>query len=333
MDAPRHTRRQSLALLAAGLAAPGAAFAAETPLLPAARGLPEAQFTPDDGKTDVMGMEDLLRRMTAPVMINGMGPFDFVVDTGTNRSVISDDLAAMLALPAGRPVHLHGISGQRDAPTVKLDKMEIGVRVATNLSMPVLPAKSMRGAGILGVDGLKNQRVVLDLREARLQIEPSSRSDPGAGTVIKTRRKFGQLTVVDTNLSGVQVSVLIDTGSEVSVGNSTLRRALDTRRRDADPALERVTLEGATGDVAYGDYGGIPRFRIGSLEVSNMRLVYSDLHPFTLWELDDKPAILMGMDVIRFFDRVAIDYGRNEVRFTLPAQPFFDPAGDVVRRF
>jgi predicted aspartyl protease len=340
MDAMVRNRRLILALLAAGLAAPGVVRAAEPapasprppPLLPPTPGLPEAQFTPDDGDTDLLGMEDMLRRMTAPVMVDGQGPFDFVVDTGTNRSVISDTLAARLELPAGRPVRLHGINSTIEAPTARLKSLQVGVRTARNLSLPILPARAMRGAGILGVDGLKKQRVVLDLHDQRLLIEPSSKADYAEGTAIKTRRRFGQLTVVDTDLNGVQVSVLVDTGAEVSVGNSALRRVLDTRRY-ADPAgVQRVALEGATGELAYGDYGGIPQFRIGALRIGNMRLVYADLHPFALWDLQDKPAILLGMDVLRFFDRVAIDFGRNEIRFTLPEQPFIDPASEI-RRF
>jgi hypothetical protein len=72
---------------------------------------------------------------------------------------------------------------------------------------------------------------------------------------------------------------------------------------------------------------------MGPLRVNNLRVVYSDLHPFELWGVAGKPAMLMGMDVIRFFDAVSLDYGRNEVRFTLPRQPFMDPAGEVVRRY
>ncbi len=330
MSALLQTRRRSLALFAAGLAVPGAAWAAGAAPLPDP-GLPEAQFTPDDGLTDLMGMEDMLRRMTAPVMINGQGPFNFMVDTGTNRSVISDDLAAALNLPAGRTVRLHGIGGERDAPTAKLDRFQVGAREATRLNLPVLSAKSLRCDGILGVDGLKKQRVVLDLREQRLRIEPSSRSDPGLGvSVIKARRKFGQLTVVDTDLEGLQVSVLVDTGAEVTIGNLALEAAI-ARRRKGRRSWEQVVLTGATGEEMAGVSGGVPVFRMGPLRVSNLRVVYADLHPFNLWGLTDKPAMLMGMDVIRFFDLVALDYGRNELRFVLPAQPFIDPAGEPRR--
>ena len=335
MEASSRTRRQSLALLAAGLAAPQIARAAD--LAPAAppldNSLPESQFTPEDVSTSLAGMEDALRRLTAPVMINGMGPFDFVVDTGTNRSVISDEVASALSLPAGKSVHLHGIAGEREAPTAILDRFQVGERVASHVSLPVLSMGPLRCAGILGVDGLKSQRVVLDLRQQRLQIEPSGKRPTGFGaSVVKARNMFGQLTLVDTDLDGIRVSVLIDTGSEITIGNTMLRGALDHRRRD--PALlQKVTLQGATGETTTGDYGGLPNFRIGTLRVGNLRVVYSDLHPFEIWGLADKPAVLMGMDLIRFFDQVSLDYGRNEVRFTLPKQPFIDPAGDVVRRY
>ena len=335
MNAIIRTRRQSLALLGAALAVPRAAMAAAVATPALDRSLPEAEFTPDGASTDLAGMEDMLRRMTAPVMINGQGPFDFVVDTGTNRSIISDELAERLSLPAGRIVHLHGIGGDRDAPPVTLDHFQVGERAASRLSLPVLSAKSLRCAGILGVDGLKNQRVVLNLRDQRLQIEPSSKRDRSTGaSIMRARTMFDQLTLVDTDLNGIQVSVLIDTGAEATVGNSALRRALDRRRRRDDPAtLEKVTLQGATGETTTGDFGGVPEFRIGKLRVGNLRVVYADLHPFELWGLSNTPAMLMGMDLIRLFDAVSLDYGRSEVRFTLPGQPFIDPTSDAARRF
>ena len=39
--------------------------------------------------------------MLAPVIINGAGPFQFIIDTGANTSCINQDLALSLGLPAG----------------------------------------------------------------------------------------------------------------------------------------------------------------------------------------------------------------------------------------
>ena len=49
-------------------------------------------------------------RLTIPVMINGSGPYPFVLDTGSDRTVISSELAAILKLPAGRGAFCHKIA-------------------------------------------------------------------------------------------------------------------------------------------------------------------------------------------------------------------------------
>jgi predicted aspartyl protease len=268
--------------------------------------------------------------MTAPVMVNGMGPYDFVVDTGANRSIISEELAAELALPPGRVTKVHGIVGERLVPTVKLERFAIGSREARNLSMATLPARHLGAAGLLGVDGMKNQRIVFDLPGARLQIVRSSTPQAVDGAaVIRARKRFGQLTVVDTDLDGVRVAVLIDSGSASTVGNSALRALVQANRKA--PEMQKVLISGATGDVTVGDFGAVPRFRLGSLTIKNLRVAYADLHPFTLWELTDRPALMMGMDIMRFFEEVSLDYGRSEVRLRLPKTPYVDPAGDLTR--
>jgi hypothetical protein len=53
------------------------------------------------------------------------------------------------------------------------------------------------------------------------------------------------------------------------------------------------------------------------MQVGNMPIVFADPHTFSLFKLDNIPAILVGMDVLRLFDRVAIDFSRREVRFNI----------------
>ena len=63
--------------------------------------------------------------MSAPVMVNGQGPFDFVVDTGANRSIIATELAEQLGLPAGNPTRVHGINAERPpAPAMAAPREE-----------------------------------------------------------------------------------------------------------------------------------------------------------------------------------------------------------------
>jgi predicted aspartyl protease len=329
MSAPTPDRRQALAHLGGA-----AAFAALAPSIaraasPSIRTLPEADYTEQAPTADVMAAEDASRRMTAPVMVNGRGPFDFVVDTGTNRTVVSTELAASLELIAGPTAVVHGIAGVTPSRTVKVDSLKIGEREARRLHLPSMPAAMLGGAGLLGVDGLKNQRVVLDFLQVRLQIEPSSSRWRGAeSSVVEAKRRFGQLTMVDTDLDGRQVAVIVDTGSEATIGNSELRRMMVRTSRD-EARLGSVELIGATGQTARGDFGGVPLFRLGRLTLGNLRVVYSDLHTFELWDLHKRPAMILGMDVLRNFDGVAIDFGKSEVRFVLPKDTRIDPAGET----
>ena len=326
MSRSQFVRRQALALLGAagaGAALGPPAFAAEASV----SSLPEAAFVPELQSDEVEAMQDARRRMTAPVMINGQGPFEFIVDTGTNRSVISRELATRLGLPEGPKTLLHSISGRESAASARVDSFRIGQREARRLIMPALSARTVGADGLLGVDGLKNQRVVMDFLDNVLTIEASSARIRDANVpAIPARRRFGQLTVVDTDLEGIRVSVVMNTGSEMTVANSALRRALGRRLPLGE--LAQVTLVGAAGDQAIGDYGGLPRFRLGPLRINNLRVVYADLHPFTIWDLTNRPAMLLGMDVMRFLERVTLDFGRNEVRMILPPTPFVDPAGD-----
>ncbi len=326
MSAPIPDRRQALARLGGAAAllsfAPALARAADASVLP------EADYTDQAPAADVMAMEDPFRRMTAPVMVNGRGPYNFVVDTGTNRTVVSTELAAELGLEPGLTAVVHGIGGLINTRTVKVDSLKIGERQARKLQLPSMPARTLGGAGLLGVDGLKNQRVVLDFLQVRLQIEPSSTRWRGPeASVVPARRRFGQLTMVDTALDSRQVAVIVDTGSEATVGNSELRKMLVRTARD-EAKLETVDLIGATGQTAHGDFGGVPLFRIGHLTLGNLRVVYSDLHTFELWELNKRPAMILGMDVLRLFDAVAVDFGKSEVRFVMPKDVRVDPAGD-----
>jgi hypothetical protein len=48
--------------------------------------------------------------------------------------------------------------------------------------------------------------------------------------------------------------------------------------------------------------------------------IFADLHIFDLWKLNDRPSILIGIDVLRHFHDVTLDFGRKEVIFT-PALP------------
>ena len=65
--------------------------------------------------------------------------------------------------------------------------------------------------------------------------------------------------------------------------------------------------------------GVLPQLNVGHVRVMNQPIVYTDLYAFKQFGLRDKPAMLLGMDTLRRFARVSIDFPAREVRFLLDA--------------
>ena len=166
--------------------------------------------------------------MTAPVAIEGQGPFRFVVDTGANQSVVSEELAGRLGLRRGDPQPLHGVAGVRTTGVVTGVELRIGRRVEKGLTLSVLPQAAIGGVGMLGIDRLSGQRLTLDFQERRLQIEDSRRRAPDWDEVaIRARQRNGQLTRVEADLAGTPVLAFLDSGAQSSIGNLALRALAD----------------------------------------------------------------------------------------------------------
>ena len=284
---------------------------------------------------DVASGLDVAGRITAPVLINGQGPFAFVVDSGANRTVLAADIAERLGLPPQGPTQVHGIAGAEPAPTVMADELAIGVVRARRLRMPVLPRARLGVDGLLGVDVLRDRRVRIDFLRKALVIESSEaaravdlnpldmrRNTTGSGerdVIVPAKFRFGQLIIVAADVAGKPVTAFLDSGSQSTVANLTLRRlALGA---GTDPRARRYVtpLYSATGQTAEGEVAMLPPLRIGGLTLRGVFAAFADLHVFDLWKLQDRPTILIGVDVMKSFEAVTLDFGRREVIFTLPA--------------
>lgn len=258
---------------------------------------------------------DLYRRMTAPVLLNGKGPFYFVVDTGANQSVVSREIASALMLPAGPTVALHGVAGVEDTPTVVVTDMRVGQRTEKDVQMPALPQASIGADGILGLDRLKNQRVTLDFRHHRLNIEHSHYSELPPFTVdVAGRQRSGQLTIVDADLAGIQVSAFLDSGAERTIGNPALLEL--TSLRNPEGKFFEVPVISVTGRTIPGKIALLPVLRLGEVRLVNITITFAELHVFQIWGLES-PAVLVGMDALSVFDSVTLDFGRADVWFEL----------------
>ncbi len=274
----------------------------------------------DDTPAKIDTGRDRYEHMMAPVSINGQGPFRFLMDTGANVSCISRALAQRLDLTPGPSARVHTVVGVRDRPSVLIDHLQVGSRSRKAVSAPSLPFTGNDIDGVLGVDWLKGQRLVMGFKSKTLEITRSREDRAQDGqVVVPARRRLGQLTIVDADLSGRRISAMIDSGAQTTLCNAALRKlVLDAEARKGQPMEhEKVRLETLAGEPFHGELFYLPFVRLGGLHLGNVAVVYADMHVFDVWGLRDIPALVLGMDLLTQFETVSLDFGRSQVRFDI----------------
>lgn len=262
---------------------------------------------------DVLAVQtDRARRMTVPVRLGDRGPFLFLIDTGAQNTVISDVLAQRMALIPNAKATVVGVAGSQLVDTVEIEEIVMGRRSFYGLVAPVLDSSHIGADGIVGIDGLQGQRVMLDFRRNVMLIDDArgAGDDRGFEIVVTARRRSGQLIMTNALIDGVRVDVVIDTGAETSIGNRALQRALSRRSTSAPEELTSVTGQTIMADIGFGS-----RLELGGVTFTNVKLAYADSPAFPALDLDRKPAVLLGMAQLRLFNRVAIDFGSRKVLF------------------
>jgi predicted aspartyl protease len=281
-----------------------------------------ANSAQDAAETDIVSISrDSHDRMTVPVRIGDKGPYDFLIDTGSERTVISNDLANRLAMVPNAKATLLGVAGQETVDTVEIDEIGLGRQSYYGIVAPVLDGRHIGADGIIGLDSLQNQRVLMDFRRNLIAIDDAKNlgGNNGFEIVVTARRRSGQLILTQATIDGVRVDVVIDTGADTTIGNRALERVLSHRGN-----LGTTQLVSVTGQNMLAQLGLADKLTLGGASITNVMIAYADASPFKFLQLDKRPAILLGMRDMRVFRRVAIDFKSRKVLFDLPQSG--DPA-------
>jgi len=263
--------------------------------------------------------KDVGDRMTVQVSVGGKGPYQFLVDTGAERTIISRELARRLSLENGKDAVLHSVIGVNDVDTVFIPHLQVSNNVISVVDAPALDASNIGADGMLGIDSLRSQRVLFDFKAQKMSITPSSRRVEkldGQTIVVRARARQGRLIFTQANVDGQRVTVIVDTGSQVTIGNLALQRALMKRRQLTAP--NAVTIESVTGETLSAHVAEVKRLELGDVRIEELAVAFADAHIFKQLDLKRDPALLLGMNAMRAFDRISIDFASKKVRFVLP---------------
>ena len=258
-------------------------------------------------------------QIVVPVLIDGKGPFQFLVDTGATGSMISPRVVKALGLTPGQGMveRVEGVTGTQPLPWVLIRRLRVGRIVKSDLRMPICPSPILtRIDGILGMAGFGAVRIAVDFRHHRVSIDRSSPRMLWGFLDIHASRTPGGLLMVPAQVGGVEVEAVIDTGSPETLGNLALRNALLARSQ----WVATTPIYGATRQVSTGARALAPTMILGPAAIQHLPIVYSDVPIFREWHLDSRPAVIIGMDVLSAVDSLVLDYPRARV-YLLPAPP------------
>jgi hypothetical protein len=251
-------------------------------------------------------------RILAAVLVNGRGPYRFILDTGANSSALAPRVVEELALPAAEGVQVHGVTGTAMLPAVRVESMSAGDVVLPPTVLPVLPGDIFGGAdGILGVSGMQQMRIDVDFAHDHVSIYRSGGRHATSGYVtVKASLWQGGLLLVAGKVGSIPTHIIIDTGAERTMGNLPLRAAILARSKPGEEFA--TTVRGATTDIGAGTYFRAPQISVGPAKLVDLLVTFGDLHVFDLWGLTDEPALVIGMDVLGRLERFIVDYRLKE---------------------
>lgn len=270
---------------------------------------------------------DRYDRGVVEVHMNDRGPYRFAVDTAASASVVASDLIEPLDLRPGGELDMHTVVGLERVQLVRARTIRSGSLAGVNARLAVGDRRGLLGLdGLIGLDLLADQRLTMRFRGRRRASITRSRMDNDSFLgAVRPRVRFEplregsnvRLMVVDVIVRGQHAAAIIDTGAQVSLINPALARAAGARPLILQSATDGRSIQSPTGRSAPAEPMAVDAVHFDSLVLDRLAVLSGDFHIFRHLGFADTPAMLLGVDVLGVFEKVAIDLKRGEMVMSL----------------
>jgi hypothetical protein len=262
---------------------------------------------PEGGTNAPMG--SLGGRPLVDLMIDGKGPYRFILDTGASLTVIGEDLKKELALTPVAGTHAAAPGGGA-AEVVKLANVRIGDAVLAGLPAAIVPLLPRFGGdngprGVLSAASLPGYLLILDYPNKRIGIRKGTLPPPDSSNCFQYTAEQ-MLPGALVRVAGTNISVHVDSGSPFAL-------TLPTKYLKELP-LESAPRELRKARTPHGEYpvwaarvkGGV---ELGKFKVTVDEVFFSDISP-----VPGPPTGNIGYKVLDQF-LVTLDSKNRRIRF------------------
>jgi hypothetical protein len=265
---------------------------------------------------------DVNGRIVVDSYIDGRGPFEFVLDTGSSISAAFDQVRKTLDLelvPRKRVI-VHGAVASGRFPLLALKSLELGGSTWSDPRVVLLPGTSeasIGNDGILGLDFLRRYAIGFAPRERIVRLyrpeTVAERAYRGWASVPFSPRSFGDsgatLYFIDVQIDGWDVPAVFDLGAGLNMINWPGARSLGIRkeRLRSDQLLSGVLQSDKL--MARLDANVV---RTAGIRWHNEYFSIADLEIFAIFGLADRPAAILGAGLFTQREFV-IDFARGRL--------------------
>ncbi|WP_448664660.1 aspartyl protease family protein [Sphingomonas sp. CJ20] len=264
--------------------------------------------------SEALRYDDRGRPMVA-IQVNGQGPFDMVLDTGAQSSLMAPALADRLGLrPMASDLQINGATGADAASIYPIDRFSNGLIDESQIGLLRFPnPQSTSALGIIGMETFTGRRLVFDRVAHRVTAAASGTAAPGFVSLSGTLGQDG-LLLVPILINGVKMRALVDTGAAVTVANTAALHALGWADDDAR-LRQSGQIRGAT---ATGQ--GVRTAKMETLTIGPATLRQVPIYFTGAQDGDASPAIILGADILNLFEAFALDFPRAELLIKIPGK-------------
>jgi len=265
-------------------------------------------------------------RFVTAVMIDDQGPFTFVIDTASSRSLIYEHVRARLGLTKSQPddITVYGINESAKAIPVKPAVLSVAGEQITGLTLGVLPPSPAEASGldgILGIDVLARYFVVLDRSTMRLRLlapgSEATRSYRDWADTSLTPRPLKNIPIdfwyMTAWFGQTRFTALFDLGAGITMMNWPAAERLGVHEKDYHLPQD---VQNAVRDVLGTDE---PAVKITQLQIAlgprswdDQIALVANSDVFTHFNLDERPAAILGAGLFRD-NSLAIDFANHRL--------------------
>ncbi len=256
---------------------------------------------------------DSTGHITVPTIVNGKGPFAFILDTGADETGVYSWFARSLDLPKSKVRELSGATGSENTPGARLSTLTVDGHTLRNVDADTLPdrADGARLAGIAGVDLMLHRLVVIDFQcksVSVLPIQSVTRQIVGTGATLIQAGSIldGQQLTLPVTVNAAAGVAVLDTGARDTIINHKFASAAGIDPQGA-AFRDGIPARGATLQPVSSRVGPIGTVHFAGITRHGVVARVIDMPYLEGAGLATGPALNLGLDLLRG-TRLTVDY-------------------------